>query len=196
MKISVVAIVVVLSVLGGGAIGLSSAGSARAQPTAGNEKAKPKADPFQALRALEGRWRGTSEGQSGKGTVERSYEFVMNGRFLHVRNTSTYEPQEKNAKGEKHEDWGMYSYDRGRKSLVFRQFHVEGFVNQYIVERVSEDGKEIAFVTESIENLPAGYRGRETYTMTGTDTMRETFEIAEPGKEFQVYSKSELQRVK
>jgi len=43
---------------------------------------------------------------------KRTYEFVMNGRFLHERNISPYPPQEKNPKGEVHEHWTMFSYDR------------------------------------------------------------------------------------
>jgi hypothetical protein len=34
-----------------------------------------------------------------------------------------------NKTGEIHEDMGMIGYDRARERFVFRQFHVEGFVN-------------------------------------------------------------------
>lgn len=42
----------------------------------------------------------------GTSQVEREYEFVLTGTFLFVKNKSTYAPQEKNPKGEVHEDWG------------------------------------------------------------------------------------------
>lgn len=61
-----------------------------------------KDDPWKAIRFLAGTWVGAAEGEAGKGTVKRTYEFVMNGRFLHERNISTYPPQEKNPKGEVH----------------------------------------------------------------------------------------------
>jgi hypothetical protein len=73
----------------------------------------------------------TTEGKPGKGTVERSYEFVLGDRFIHERNTSTYPPQEQNEQGEVHQHWSFLSYDRRGKTLVLRQFHTEGFVNQY-----------------------------------------------------------------
>ena len=69
---------------------------------------------------------------------------------------------EKNPKGETHQDIGFFSYDRGRKQFVLRQFHVEGFVNQFKGD-ISEDGKLIVFTSESIENIPAGFRAKETY---------------------------------
>src|SRR5262245_1107714 len=88
----------------------------------------PSSDVFAGLRFFVGSWRGDQSGQPGKGTSERTYEFVLNDRFLQVKNTSTYPPQEKNKNGEVHHDMGMIGYDRTRKRFVFRQFHQEGFV--------------------------------------------------------------------
>jgi len=147
---------------------------------------------WEPLKFLEGSWQGTGKGKPGISTVERTYEFVLNGKFLSARNKSVYAPQAANPKGETHEDRGMISFDRARKRFVFRQFHVEGFVNTY----VSEDGKPLVFVSESIENIPPGWRARETYTILGADEFTETFELAEPGKDFEVYSEARLKRKK
>jgi len=38
-----------------------------------------------------------------------------------------------------HENWDIISWDRGRAKCVLRQFHVEGFVNQYILDSLSSD---------------------------------------------------------
>ena len=143
-----------------------------------------------------GKWSGDSEGQPGKGKYERSYEVVFNKKFIEVKNKSTYPPSTHNPKGEVHEDRGFISYDKARKTFVLRQFHIEGFVNQYRIESISLDGKTIVFVSESIENIPAGFRARETYKIINDDEFIETFEIAEPGKEFELYSKATLKRRK
>jgi hypothetical protein len=121
---------------------------------------------------------------------------VLNDKFIYVQNKSTYGPQPKNTKGEVHEDWGMMSFDKSRKKFVFRQFHGEGFVNQYVMTSSSTDGKTIVFTSESIENIPAGYRARETYKILGPDEFTEVFEIAEPGKDFEVYSEGHFKRKK
>lgn len=76
-----------------------------------------------------GRCSGTTEGQPAKGTVEREYTRILGSHFVEVKNRSTYPAQEKNAKGEVHEDVGIFSFDKARKKIVFRQFHTEGFVN-------------------------------------------------------------------
>jgi len=88
------------------------------------------------------------------------------------------------------------SFDRTRKTFVLRQFHTEGFVNQYVMANTSADGKTIVFTSESIENIPAGYRARETYKLLGPDEFTEVFEIAAPGKEFEVYSEGHFRRKK
>lgn len=156
----------------------------------------PPASPWTPLKVLEGSWQGAGKGKPGISTMERSYEFVMNGRFLSVRNKSVYAPQTANPKGEVHEDWGMISFDRTRKQFVLRQFHVEGFVNQYAAEPVEASAKRMVFTSEAIENIPPGWRARETYNILSNDEFIETFELAEPGKEFEVYSEARLKRKK
>lgn len=141
-----------------------------------------------------GRWRGEGDGQAGRSTVERVYESQLGGRFLHVRNTSTYAPQEKNPKGEVHQDVGFFSFDTARKRVVLRQFHIEGFVNQYAAVSEALNGPELVFETEAIENIPAGFKARETYRFTGSEAFDEVFEIAEPGKAFELYTHNRFKR--
>jgi hypothetical protein len=161
----------------------------------GAQESASKADRFAALRFLAGTWRGDQAGQPGQGTVERTYQFILNDRFIQETNTSTYPPQEKNKKGEVHHHMSMISYDGARKLFVFRQFHTEGFVNTYVQEPTADD-KKIVFVSEAIENIPAGYRARETYTIVSRDELTERFEIAEPGKNFELYSEAHLKRIR
>jgi len=143
-----------------------------------------------------GSWEGTGKGQPGVSKTQREYKFVLNGNFLNVQNRSVYEPQVKNPKGEIHEDWGFLSFDKSRKQFVLRQFHVEGFVNQYVMTSSSGDGKTFVFTTEGIENIPAGWRARETYRILSADEFVEEFELAAPGKDFELYSESRHRRKK
>lgn len=152
-------------------------------------------DVFARIAFLIGRWEGTSEGQPGKASVRREYIRALNGRFIRVHNRSEYAPQVKNPKGELHEDEGWFSFDRARKRIVFRQFHVEGFVNQY-VEDPGTTSPGVVFTTEAIENIPSGWRARETYIVHGPDEFEEVFELSEAGKPFEVYSRVRLKRVR
>jgi len=147
------------------------------------------------LKFLIGSWRGIGSGQAGSSNVARSYQLILNEKFLEVRNKSTYPPQSQNPQGEVHEDLGLISYDEARKAFVFRQFHIEGFVNQYVMDYLAPDGKTIVFTSESIENIPTGWRARESYLVVNPDEFTETFELAAPGKEFELYVKSLFKRI-
>jgi hypothetical protein len=78
---------------------------------------------------------------------------------------------------------------------VFREFHVEGYVNQYVLEE-HIDGSLFTFVTESIENIPSDWRARTTIEILSEDRFREVFDLAGPGEEWACYITNEFQRVK
>ena len=167
-------------------------------PFPGHQETKPgaAADPWAPLRFMVGTWRGQSRGEPGQGTSERTYQFEFGETFLHIHNKGVYPAQPKNPKGEVHQDTGFFSYDKSRKRLVLRQFHSEGFVNQYVEDPAASDGKSLVFVTEAIENIPASWRARETYRPIGPDEFIETFSLAAPGKDFTTYTECRLRRVK
>jgi hypothetical protein len=145
--------------------------------------------PLAPIEFMVGEWRGTSRGQPGEGTIQRTCERVLNDRFIECRTTVTYPPQEKNPKGEVHVERALFSFDRRAKTFRLRQFHGEGFVNTY-------EGDGLVFTTTEIENIPSGWRARETYEHPSPDAWNERFELAGPGKEFSVYSSGTLRRVK
>jgi hypothetical protein len=148
------------------------------------------------LKPFVGSWAGEGGGEPGNGKYERSYQFVLGKRFIEIRNKSTYPPTTQNPKGEVHEDIGYLSYDNSRKTFILRQFHTEGFVNQFKLDSISADKKTLVFISEAIENIPKGWRAKETYRILSDDEIEETFELAEPDKEFAVYTKVKLVRQK
>ncbi|MEJ1239846.1 heme-binding beta-barrel domain-containing protein [Chryseolinea sp. T2] len=155
-----------------------------------------KADTiWNPLRPLVGHWRGEGDGADGKGTYEKNYQFVLNGKFIEVRNKTDYQPSKENPKGYHHEDVGYISYDKARKTFVFRQFHGEGFVNQYVLQNTSNDRRTLVFESEAIENIPSGWRARETYSIE-QGVLKEEFNLAEPGKDYAPYTTAVLRKVK
>jgi hypothetical protein len=150
------------------------------------------ADPLGPVRFLEGRWVGEASGQPGKGRSERTYKRELGGRFLAGTNRSVYEPRKPELKAEVHEDLSYFSFDRSAKQMMLRQFHSEGFVNEY--KLTSQGEGKLEFTTFRIDGLPEGWRARESYRIVSNDEVVETFSVAEPGKEFQVYSETRLKR--
>jgi len=146
------------------------------------------------MKFFVGEWTGTGESEVGKGFYERTYKTILNNNFIEIKNKTTYPPTDKNPKGEVHEDIGYISYDRAKKKFVLRQFHIESFVNTYILDSISPDGKTIVFITEQIENIPTGWKARETYKIINDNEFVEIFELAEPNKDFFIYTQATFKR--
>ncbi len=150
-------------------------------------------DIWQPLRFLEGTWEG---GETGISKVTQVYQFVLNGNFLHMKTRSVFEPTENNPKGEVHEDFGVFSYDQDRKTFVMRGFYVEGFVNTYVMDEISEDGKDFTFLTEHIENAPEGTMAKLVFKALSDDEIVQSFHVAFPGREFSCFFTHKLKKQK
>lgn len=150
---------------------------------------------WEPFKYFVGSWEGISKGEMGVGKIEREYKVIMGGTFLEVRNKASFAPKEKNGKPEIHEDFGIVSYDDARKQFILRQFHTEGFVNQYVLNGMSPDKKPANWVTESIENnIEPGWRARERYKYVSKDEFVEMFELAAPGKDFSPFNETTFKR--
>jgi len=141
-----------------------------------------------------GTWEGTAESRSGRGTAERECRFILDGAFLRAESRHVYEMSPQLPEGQTHEGLELFSYDRARKALVMRQFHGEGFVNQYLLDSLSTDSTTIVFVSEHLENVPPGWRAKEQFEIINGNEFIEFFKLAPPGGEFEPYWETHLTR--
>ena len=141
-----------------------------------------------------GRWRGVGSGMPGHSKVEREYRYVLDSQFIQLNDRAVYEPQEKNPEGEVHEEIGYISYDSSRQKFILREFHVEGYINQYVLEELDPDCRKLIFITEAMENGPSGWQARTTYEILGEHAFRETFELGVSGQEMRCYITIEFSR--
>jgi hypothetical protein len=153
-----------------------------------NAAAQP--DPWANLRVLEGKWEGPTAGKPGKGITKREYRFELNGHFLSERNKVVWE------KAAIHEDFSMLDYDTALKKIVWRQFHSEGFIHEYTLASVSADGKSLEFFSVSMDNIPPGFRAKESYHVLSANEVESEFWLAAPGKDYELYTKARLKRGK
>jgi hypothetical protein len=152
-------------------------------------------EDWQPVARLIGTWSGTASGSAGEASVQRRYAFVVGGRYVHETNTATYPPQEKNKTGEVHEHWGIFSFDKQRRTLVLRQFHVESFVNTYRrVEPPAGASATLVFESESFEKFNNAWKARESAEFLFDDDLVEVFELAPPGQPWRFYSRAQLRR--
>ncbi|MDP2087836.1 MAG: hypothetical protein Q8J84_00370 [Flavobacteriaceae bacterium] len=145
-------------------------------------------DKWTKFESIIGQWNGSGMGNAGAtSTVKTSFELVMNGQFIEVKNESVFKPTEKNQKGEIHTDWDLISFDKQRKVFVFRQFHLEGFVNQYVLNETESTPTKLVFETGIIENFIPGGKARWTIIMNEGNLVETIFDLQMPGKEFVRY---------
>ncbi len=137
---------------------------------------------FSSLSYFIGDWKSETSGKAGKGIGLQSFAPEMNEQYISLKNETKFEASEKHPKGEIHMDWGMISFDSFRKKIVYRQFNIEGYVNQFVLDN-SKEGIYI-FETEAIENVPSGFKARITLEIVDKNTFREGFELAPPGKDY------------
>ena len=155
----------------------------------------PMNDRWGRVRFLLGTWEGTATGQPGKGTVQRTYELVLDGQFIEERNTSRYDAKT-GQKPEVHEHRGFMSYDKTRKTFMLRHFHEEGFVNLYALNTDKSMAEYLIFDSVTFENFSNEWKARESYEVISPDEFVEIFELAEPGKDFVEYSRNHFRRRK
>lgn len=150
-------------------------------------------DKWSVFENLIGNWQGTGEGFSGSSsTIHSSFQFTLNNNFIEVKNESVFKPTEKKPKGEVHQDWGLISYDKQRKVFVFRQFHIEGFVNQYVLNPEQSTAENLVFESEVIENFIPGGKARWTILIKSEGEIKTIFDLQMPGKEFVCYGTNKL----
>lgn len=145
--------------------------------------ANSQTEPFDRLNFLIGEWSGSGSGFGNeKSKIESSFTLTMDSKYIEVINDSKFDPTPNNPKGEHHIDKGFISFDGSRKLIVFRQFNVEGYINQYIlVDSLSSD-KELVFVTESIENFVPGGKAKWTIKKISDSRIETVFDVYFPNR--------------
>jgi hypothetical protein len=149
--------------------------------------AQPPADGLAELRWLVGEWRGVGEGDPGTSGSERHIDAFLDGKFLHAHGRSVYPKQEKNPKGEVHEQLDVWSFDRARALIVLRQFDTLGFVGTYVLDKSASAADRWVLVAESLENVPKGWKARYILTRKANDEYHEVLELDPDGKGFKPY---------
>src|SRR5688572_19376217 len=99
--------------------------------------AQPQTDGLAELRWLVGEWRGVGQGDPGRSGSERHIDSILEGKYLRAHGRSVYPKQEKNPKGEIHEELDLWSYDRARSAIILRQFDTLGFVGTYVLDKAA-----------------------------------------------------------
>ncbi len=152
-------------------------------------------NPLEKFDLLIGHWEGNGEGfSSNKSKIQSEFNWIMNKQFIEVKNHSEFDPTEAKPESEVHKDWGIISFDKARKKIVFRQFHIEGFVNQYILNDTLSSEKSFVFESEIIENFVPGGKARFTIQIHSNSEIETLFDVGFPGKEMACFGRNLLKK--
>lgn len=152
-------------------------------------------EAFLRFEFLLGNWTGTGSGFGNeKSKVDSYFKYVLNKKYIEVKNESFFNPTDEKPGGEKHSDIGYISYDRNNKKFVFRQFNTEGFVNNYILNDSLSDDSLITFETIYIENFVERGKARWTIKKLTNGKIETSFDVSMPDKEYTCFSKNYLER--
>ncbi len=144
-------------------------------------------DPLAQVAPLVGDWTGVGQGEPGTSAATRHTTRIQNGRFVMVEGRSVYPKQEANKTGETHTSLDVWSFDKARGLIMLRQFDSLGFVSTYAQDKAASRPGHIVLVSESLENVPVGWKAGYTYDLLAVDEYREHFELDPDGKGVKTY---------
>ena len=145
----------------------------------------PDPDPWGALRPLVGNWEGKVEGMFMQAEVEKSWEFVLEDKFLQGHARLAHDSRSVD------ENIGMLSWDRERECFVLRRFSSKGSVIQF-VGKVQNDGS-LVMESEAWENgFPYEMRAKLTLTFVSKDEIHVTHYLASGDEPFGDFVASEM----
>ncbi len=152
-------------------------------------------DRFTPLAWLVGEWQGYGKFTKRTTYVHRKYSYDLGGIYLVERTIDMFPPAEPSTDFEVHQDFVVYYRDTTAGDLRAKAFFVEAFVTSETV-RIGEGGQRIITESTQIENGPPGLRTRFILTRETDDRFKETFEIAKPGKEYELVEESVFKRLR
>lgn len=151
--------------------------------------------PLKRVEFIIGDWQGTGQGfGNNKSKIESSFKWVMNKTYIEVINDSKFAPTKNNKTGEHHIDKGFISFDKKRNKIIYRQFNIEGFVNQYVLIDSISDNTKLVFETEKIENFVRGGKARLEIKKLSNNKLETSFFVAFPNKKYSCFGVNKLSR--
>ncbi len=155
-----------------------------------------QSNPFLKIGFIIGEWGGKGSGfGNDKSQINSSFQLVMDGNYIEVKNESLFEPTKDKPEGEHHIDKGFISYDKSMGKIVFRQFNNEGYYNQYVLNDSISNENILVFETEFIENFVPNGKAKWTIKKISDNEIETVFDVSF-GNEYACFGTNNLTRKK
>ncbi len=149
-------------------------------------------NPLEKLTPLVGTWQGESSGFGLTSDASAVWEFKFNGTYLQSQ-TRTVPQGESQA--DPHRDLGVMSYDKDNRTLVFRDFLSEGFVNTFHVTLMEAEFLKLKFNHHESESS-GGMRVQMMLEFKSPDEYEIVLDLAPPNGDFKPCQTIKMKRVK
>jgi len=142
---------------------------------------------------LVGEWRGYGVFSNRTTYIHKSFSYEIGGKFLVEKTIDMFPPDTPSTEFEIHQDQVFYFLNADKLEAV--GFYGEGFVNCFNLT-VEQSAPKLIAQTYDVKNAPSGIRARITYEQEGDDHLQGIFELAMPGKQFDIVEKLTMERIK
>lgn len=170
------------------------AGATVDQPDGAGGEDLRGAERFPELAWLAGEWQGFGRFPERTTYVHKVYSFDLAGMFFVERTLDVFPPPEPSTDFEMHQDLTLFYRDAASGEIRARGFFVEGFVTASAVE-VRDGGAVLVIESREVDNAPPSLRSRITFTRQAPDRFSGLFELAFPGRDYQVMERLEMKRI-
>ncbi len=154
----------------------------------------PAPDPWLEVRFLVGDWRGSTTGEEGKGTVTKTFRFLLSGMFLQEKSRYDFPPQTNYPNGSVIAHASFLAQDKIRKLVLYRQHHDDHRKGVFPLSKSQSTTTKLVFESEPPVEAPTPLKVRETWELVSPNAFTETVEVAQDGKTFVVQSRVSFQR--
>lgn len=154
----------------------------------------PVPDPWAEVRFLVGEWRGSINGEEGKGTVTKSFRLILSGMFLQEKSRYDFPPQPNFPNGMVTTHASFMAQDKTGKWMLYRQHHEAHRKGSFSLSKVLSGPTKLVFESEPQAGAPTVWKVRETWEVVSPSAFVEIVEVAQDGKTFVVQSRVSFQR--
>lgn len=152
------------------------------------------ADPWSQVRFLLGEWRGSLDGEQGKGTVTRTFRLILSGRFLQEKSLYDFPPQPLQPNGLVSSHASFMTAEPTHAITLYRQTHQEHLNGTFVLSKTLSGPAKLVFELEPPADAPVSSKVRETWEVVSPDTFVEIREVAPNGQPFAVQSRIQFKR--
>ncbi|WLT31932.1 hypothetical protein [Geothrix sp. PMB-07] len=146
------------------------------------------------VQFLLGEWRGSIQGDQGKGSVIRRYRLILSGEYLQEQSTYNFPPQALYPNGSVTTQASFFAKDRTGNIRLFRQDDQIYRTGVFTLSKTHSVPAKLVFEMEPPTGVSVTWKVRETIEVISPNAFVEIVETSQDGKTFAIQSRIQYNR--